>query len=311
MKNFFSIDMENNNEKNEYPQHIKPYVLREVDSNIAKRQEEATERIKDFDKQWMLPKWLSVIKSLFSGFGIVILAVLISSAIETGEGLFSTPRRIAFALAGIVLFGTAIALSLWERKRRATVEASQEFKDFVSYVESLSASVENALFLPSDKVEVDVFYYPCKDKNGKIKDNPYFKYLNQSVDLFTENGKLCLADGGGVIGIDINAFTGIQVNPKRVSFAGWGKDQAYNKGIYKEYKMTVDSRGVLHVKNSCSVQFTLDGENYELVIPPYELPHFERLLGMKAQLLSNDEDNGQEEVITPGTEKVDKEESNN
>ena len=73
------------------------------------------------------------------------------------------------------------------------------------------------------------------------------------------------------------------INPKSVTFAQWNKDTDYDKGEYKDYKISVDNLGILHIKNSCSLQFTKEGTAYEIIIPPYDIKSIERLTDLRAE----------------------------
>ena len=291
MRNFFAVEMAEKAD-NEYPEYRKRHIIREVDPDIAKRQEDVGKIAQDFQAKWALPNWLSTLKTLLGAFGFICFALLITAK---GE---NSANKLVFAILGTVASASFIVIMIYARQRRLKVEKSQEFKDFVSYTESLSSSINNSLKIPEDAIRVDIFCFPYQIKNGKIKGHTLFRYLNQPIDLFCEEGMLCLADAGAVFGINISDFTSITVNPRRVSFAGWSKQEMYNRGIYKEYKITAASTGILYVKNSCALHFTSDGEEYEITIPPYELPHFEKILGLKAQVSANSNDEDEEEEET-------------
>ena len=73
-----------------------------------------------------------------------------------------------------------------------------------------------------------------------------------------------------MIKIPLAAVGAVNVINKRLGFIGWSKEQTPNSPEYKPYKITVNNMGGLFVKWCFSVNLNLDGEEYEIIIPPYE-----------------------------------------
>ena len=104
-----------------------------------------------------------------------------------------------------------------------------------------------------------------------------FEYINFDMLVFREGEMLCLADDRSVIGIPLSDITGIYKINKRVNFSGWNKEDDFNTGAYKPYKITQNNYGILYIKPYYSLRFTGYGEVYEILFPAYELDTFVRL----------------------------------
>ncbi|MBO5312506.1 MAG: hypothetical protein J6B29_00935 [Clostridia bacterium] len=282
MKNLFGINIGNENE-DELSKELKSLVVRELDPYLTARQEEAMSKLDELESKWSMPSWLSVLRIALIGLGTALLVTVIRALLDMGADAFASPFTIVFAVLGAVLVGVGIALFVIEGKRRRGVESSDEYKTFVSYLNSLDASVEQSLKIPTDRASVDVLYLPYEEKDGKIKSNRHFKYLNIERSLFIEDGKLCIADGGYVYGISLDSIKALVLRDERISFAQWNKEEMFDKGEYKEYHISVDNTGVLHMKGLISLQLIKDGEELEITLPLYEKEAIESLTGLTVE----------------------------
>lgn len=283
MKNFFSVNLDELTHEDVYSPHQEPFIVRQLNVDCSEEQAKAVERYEEFQKKWSFPTWLIIARVVCICLGAILLVSVLRALLDSDASIFKNPYTISFLIGGIVLVGVGIFLFIYENKRRYNVESSPEFFEFMTYLNQLDNSLSKELELPVDKIQVDVFYYPYAIKNGEIKDNKGFKYINQALDLFVEGNKLCLADSGTVFGIDLSLFRRILINPEKVTFAGWCKIDEYNKGEFKDYDISMSTTGIFSIKNTCSIQFTKNEEKFEIVVPPYEVKHFEALLGIKAK----------------------------
>ena len=283
MKNLFSFNIEENSEISGISKYAEPFVLREADESIVDNQKKIAQKMDELEAKWALPTYLGYTKVIALGIGAMLLACCLMILIGVGFAYaFSAPLFVIGFAFGVLLFGFGIGCFIVEYKRKKQVEESDEYKKAMEYIDSLTKKSENYLNLPNEKVNVDVFFYPYIIRDDKIKDSSAFKYLNTSYYLFEENEKLCLANNNTVFGIDKSLFKRMVCDVKKTSFSIWNKDKPHSSEEYKKYKISLDHYGIYHVKNTCSVQLqTADGQNREIVIPPYEVPHFEKILGLK------------------------------
>lgn len=268
MKNLFAIDINNEREHGEF----EPFILRRVEKELSEKQNEAVDALEDHQKKASLSPWLTAAKYLSGAFFMIVLAAVL----KAGKSAFTNAPILILigAVCGVV------SLSLWltERKRSKTVAESDEFKDDVKNADQLAAECFARLNIPDDAKKADIFLRPYKIKNGKEKKAfDMFEYINTEFHVFREGDLLCIADVGSVIGISVKDMTGIHPIDKRVNFMGWNKEENFNKGVYKPYKMTSNQYGILFIKPCYSLHFFGLGEEYEIIFPAYELETFKSL----------------------------------
>lgn len=286
MKNFFSVNIDELSSEDTYFPHQEPFIIRRLNADSSDEQAQAVARYDELQKKWSFPTWLIIARVVCICLGAILLVTVLRALLDSDASIFKSPYAIAFLVAGAVLVCVGVFLFVCESRRRHKVESSHEFLEFMTYINQLDVSLSKELELPENRIQIDVFYYPYTVKNGEIKDNKSYKYINQSLDLFVEGHKLCLADSGTVFGIDLSLFRRILVNPEKVTFAGWCKAEEYNKGEFASHGISMSNAGVFTVRNTCSVQFTKDEEKFEIIVPPYEVKHLEAILGIKAHTVS-------------------------
>ena len=109
--------------------------------------------------------------------------------------------------------------------------------------------------------------------------------------VFAENGYLCMADLHTVYKIaPLDSFKKIEYITRKSSFDFWTKDEDFDSPKYKEYKISSDKyETVYYIKNLCSLQFELNGEEFELIIPPYDIYAIEELTGLHPEYPQDEE----------------------
>ena len=274
MKNLFAFDIGNETEHPECEEWSK-LVIRRTEDELSEKQDELSENLEEHKKNAELPSWLTIARSLCLLFFLIVLSA-------TAKAGFGTAMRNApgLVISGAVSGAAALVLWLIGRSKAKNVIESEDFNADVAEAEKINAESLASLGVPEDAAEVDVFTYFYELKNGKEKRKGIISdYMTMQFRAFREGEMLCLADVGGVIGIPIYNITGIHKINKRVSFMEWNKEEAFNKGEYKQYKMTSNNMGAIFIKPYYSLRFCDCGEEYEILFPAYELETFKRLTG--------------------------------
>lgn len=200
-------------------------------------------------------------------------AVTFSQIIEKAPWIFVV-GGVALALGGILHFVG--------KKHAKNVMESDESKHSIAQLESLSASVYSDLGVPDNARNVDIISVSYKEKNGEIKlesvvfDNPEFK-------IFADKDYFYLADLRGKYQFSRDAIRGIRTLKKNLMVKDWNKDEPYNSEKYKKYKISVDKYNRIYCNPCYILEVNIDGKLWGIYFPPYELPLFEALSGLKAE----------------------------
>ena len=109
----------------------------------------------------------------------------------------------------------------------------------------------------------------------------YTKYINMSLRMFAQEGKLCISDLANVYAFDLTSLKRIVKIKQRASFPFWNKTDKHDSAMYEKYGIKY-KRGAFTVKEFYALQLEKDGEEYAIYFPSYELPKFERLAEITA-----------------------------
>jgi len=107
-------------------------------------------------------------------------------------------------------------------------------------------------------------------------------YDNPIFHVFADSENLYFANLEGKYAFPLSSIKAINTVKETIRILEWNKDEQYNKGIYKEYKLREDDYGCIHSKCYHVMEIEHNGELWGIYFPCYELPTFEQLTGLKA-----------------------------
>lgn len=191
-----------------------------------------------------------------------------------------------FWLGGICLLAWFVINFLEKRKAKASLQ-SDESTQTLSHLETSTQSVYTQMNIPEDALDVDIlcFYYKTSEDGIKVCEKPMqlFSHFNCGLKIFKDEEYLYIGSMEGKYGIPLSGLSGIRTIAKKVRFSDWYKEEPFNAGIYKQYKMTKDQFGCIHSKPHYVLEFMYEGQLWGVYFPCYELPLFEELTGLKAE----------------------------
>lgn len=268
MKNLFGVNWQTGETDNE------KFVIRRVGSALSRKQEEAEEQIVGANKSANLPAWLLIVLYVCGGYALIVVVQVVFGLSETPFTEMYNNAPWVFYSGGACLV-VAVALFIYARlKHKKVVENPGVQTLLEDYEKTISKSYED-LRVPAESDSIDVFSYGYKIKNGKVRDGSGFaKYAVVAVKIFKENDMLCFADTSTVTAIPLSSIQGVFKINKNATFMNWTKEEAHNKGRFKPYKIRVNNYGTYFIKPYYSVRVVLSGEEYEIVLPGYELEVF-------------------------------------
>lgn len=272
MNNLFKIYNHENEE-------IKTYFIREISPEKKEQLDNMYDQFHNTDKKINGPFILIILIYLFGGLGAIFFIASINIFLETSK-FKSNDLIIHFtAITFIVL---AALLFIFLRARRKKVENSPEV---ISFIDSCNKMVDEsflALNVPSNALTMDILFVPTKkQKNGKEKHmKTLYSYINKPLKVFIEGDNLCFADCYSVLALKLDSFKYIKKKKKHISLT-WNKEKPYNDPEYKEYKIKYESYGLINIKYYYSVKHELNGEEFELLIPNYEIKQFISLIPLE------------------------------
>lgn len=253
------------------------FITNRVDAEFKKEIESVANTVAETGGKAELPKWLKIMKIICElGAALVLLALI--------RGARNSSVSQMFANAPVIFYGGGVCLVLWavlfcvEKLKYKKVDDSGEIDKALESMEELNLRSEDQLGIPHDHKKVDVLSFRYTEKNGKIKikEELFYKHMNNEMKLFRNGDDLCLADIDSVYSFPINDIKKYVLKKKKANMDEWNKDVPFNKGEYKQYKITSNDYGTIFCRYYAMQISDVFGE-YELFFPEYELAQFKAI----------------------------------
>lgn len=289
MKPFLGIDL-TTNKKNEQV-NGEEFVVAKPDLSLARALESSSENVEETIQKSKLPlpirigHWICGAVAALVAFGIINAlggedSVSLREAYQNAAWLFW--------LAGACLLAWVLLKLISVRKEKSVLETDESSQAFHALDQTCEA-VFLDLKVPEDAKEMDVlsFFYKVDGDNIKVceKAIQIAPYMNPIFHVFADSENLYFANLDGKYAFPLSAIKAIRSVKKSIRIMEWNKDEEYNKGIYKPYKLREDNYGCIGCKNYHIVEVEHDNETWGIYIPCYELPVIEELTGLKADAL--------------------------
>jgi hypothetical protein len=245
---------------------------------------ELDERVESFETTTSNAK-LHPILGLLKWVGLFLVLIVLRGLLEVGfeQAMRNAPLlMIAGILGGIV----SAVLFIIGKIKKDRVYNEEDVGTQLDMLEVSAKRVFAELEVPESSIPTDILLFrfvvkdgECKAKEFGLSVTPYF---NHEMRAYLKDYNLCLADVGGVYSFPLESLRRITTVKKRIILPEWNKEENYNKGIYKQYKIGSNQYGV-SVKPYYILELEKDGEEYGIYFPSYELPTFESLTLLHAE----------------------------
>lgn len=291
MKPFLGIDLTVNKKNEAF--NGEEFVVATPDPSLARSLESSSENAEEAIEKSKLPLPVRIGRWICGVLGVLaILGILKALGGEDGVSLGEAYQNASwiFWLGGACLVTWALLMLIGLRKQKAVLEAD-ESTQALDHLDRMCKAVFLDLKVPEDAKEVDILSFFYKVKNDEIKVCEKVlqtaPYQNPIFHIFTDSEHLYLANLEGKYAIPLSALKVIRTVKKTIPIriTEWNKDEAYNKGIYKQYKLQEDDYGCIACKTYHILEFEHGTEQWGIYFPCYELPVIEELTGLKAEAL--------------------------
>lgn len=277
MKPFLGIDL-TTNKKNEQLNGT-GFLSAKPSMALSQALEQSQNTVTATVEQAKLPKLFRIIQFVCGITAALLLVSILKADVSLAEGYQNAPW--IFWTSGICLIIWLVLKLLSIHKEKAVLSADENTQVF-SHWEHTADAVYAELSVPADAKEVDILSFFYKEKDGSIKvcekGMQVAPYFNPTFKIFTDAEYLYLANLEGKYAFPLSSITGIHTVKKHIRIAGWNKETPYNKGIYKQYKLTTDNYGCIHCKSYHILGLNQNGEIWGVYFPNYELPVFEEAI---------------------------------
>ena len=270
MKPFLGIDLTTDRKNDQYNGNA--FLVQKPSSALSKSLELSTEKAEKTIEQSKLPRLLRIIQCICGIAAFLITCGILRAGVSFTEGYHNAPWL--YWTAGIC---AVVWLILWllSKQKAKTVLETEESEQTFSHLEGVSAAIYAELAVPANAKDIDIlsFCYKVKDDKVKVveKGIQFSQYSNPEFKIFADEENLYLANLEGKYAFPFSSIVKIHTVKKRISIAHWNKEEKFNEGIYKPYKLTQDNYGVIHCKQYHILELNHQGESYGIYFPSYEL----------------------------------------
>lgn len=255
-------------------------ITSEQETALDKSIEEAADIV---FKKAKLPLWMRIIEWVCGIVALLLISGILKSDVDLATAYYNAAPL--FYIAGVTLV-VAVVIAIAGAVKSRKVLNSDESKATIDRADNFAKSLYTYLGVPADAENIDVLMMWYKEKNGerKIKKIIDETHQNHEYKVFVNGTSLCFADPRVKYELPLEGITAIKRIKEKVVVSDWNKEESYNSKTYKPYKITADKNEINYFfKYYLSLEFTANGEEYEMFFPPYEEELLAKLTGFTAE----------------------------
>lgn len=287
MRPFLGIDI-TEDQKNEQ-QNGKEFLSAEPSAAMSAALDTSSERAINMIAQSKLPLFIRVLHWICGAVGGIILLGILKAVTGADRVSFAEAYQNAgwlFWLGGICLVAWQ-ALKIVSRRKEKCVMESDESDAILSNWNTIADTIFAELDVPADAQTVDLLSFTYKIKNGmavaRTRGMDVTPYHNMEYRMFTDHEALHIANVEGRYSFPRSSFRAIRTVTKGIWIPVWNKETAPNQEPYKQFKLSTNNYGHLHVKQHYILELDYLGESWGIYFPNYELSAFEAMTGLHAE----------------------------
>lgn len=238
-----------------------------------------------------LPLALTVLQYLFVAVFAIALGIWVSSGTKLTELMKTSIYIPILMLVGFLGFSVISVIDIMKSKKFAKEHGIENISELEEYAEiheldeeaeaAEAARVKAELGIPEDALDMDFlsFFYREGD-SGPFPIKP-FDFMTMEMFAYSDGEHLHIADYNNVYSIEKASIKGIEKTEKETTLLGWSKEESFDSEKYAEFEIKENDEGFIVIPCYYSVRIDADGEEYELLIPPYEADALAKLAGIE------------------------------
>ncbi len=281
MKPLFCIDITEN--KNNFVSSGAEFVVQETEEYLIEDALDSANNVDIAVEKARMPLPIRILHIISAIGSIIFLRVFLEVAFDGLDAIKNAfnnaPYIFVIGICCAVFYLVVFLLSLKKKKK---VLSSEEVNNANNDYEKRSEAIFSRLNVPSNALKMDVMHFTYKVKKDEIqfKGNgmsPTPVYMLE-FRVFVEEENLFLASLEAKWSIPLAEIGEIEKQEKRIGFNGWNKEVPYDKGEYKQYKISRDNYGITYMKTYYIVKINHNSEEFGLYLPCYEIENFKKLI---------------------------------
>ncbi len=288
MKPFLGFDLTENKKNEQY--NGDEFLSVKTSESQLQAFEKAAENGLELVEKAKLPLPFRIIQGICGIGGLLLASGIVRAWGDSEEMTFARMYENApwmFWVCGVCVVVWGILKLMGNKKAKTTIE-SDEGNLTKSRLDSVINTIYAEMGVPESAPETDILSFGYKLKDGEItaktRGFEITPYNNLIYRVFSDKDNLCLVNMEGRYEFPISEIKAIRTVKKSIVISDWNKEESPKKGIYKQYKLSVDNQDCVHLKPYHILELEHKGEVWGIYFPCYELPVFEKLTGLKAEI---------------------------
>ena len=238
-------------------------------------------------------KWIKISRALWvvRTFWLILSLACIKGIIEgylmiiaSGRSLVQAlQRNILLECIVLLIMGVNAIFFLLDRRVVRAVDHDTAAFEIRIEKEKVEHRIEKFINSPRKKKKVDILSFSYQNKGTTIEIiNPV---NNNAAYIYSQDGFLSLALNDRVYAVPLNRLKAIHIIRKKISLAGWNKNDNPDQIRYKKAGLVLEGDKGMALDYFCALEWMDDGEKWPLFFPAYERQAFTELTKLQ---LSND-----------------------
>ena len=235
-----------------------------------------------------LNRHISKMLNVFS-VGFLINAILFALGVlflcfYIGDLLNNDTVQMAYLIGGMLSLIAAFAIYVYRTKIKKPHAESQEYETFSDEMDRFYDLCARSLNVPEKAQEVEIYTYLYTEEKG-VRENfcSNNAYINETMKIFEEDGKLCIYCADSVWGVPIDSIDEIVEIKENIFFSEWDKEIPHNKGDYMQYRIEELPDGDYKINGYYTIKFNYNDSHYEILVPKYEIEHFNKIINLNSK----------------------------
>lgn len=283
MKPLFGIDL--TQDKHNERSNCQAFLVDTVSPESSAALDRAVSDAQKLQKKTSLPIILQIVMTVCAILPVSFVLGFLRAFSENDDLTLAQAFQNAGELlaVAVVFFLIFLALLIYSKTRKKRIAAEMNAETLEKRLEQMTAAVYNELGVPENAPAVELLVFGYQMKDGEVKPKAVKAgvgpYANIEFRVYTEGGRLYIADVTSKYAVDRSALRNIRMVKKAIRLPAWIKPVPHDYGVYKQFKITVDQYGV-YMKYHYALEFEQDGELWGIYFPSYELPAIKEILGI-------------------------------
>jgi len=280
MKYLFCVKKLSNS--NDYAMDGEELIIRSISSDTSKMLDEYSNEYQAQYKKAQISRVFVFLK-LFLYLGGASLLIALLSNITSNFDIFTYLKEqwVLLLILGIII-GLYLVIKNYEKHKNIQLENDLNLKNIEEKLDQMTRICHEELGIHQEGLKIDflAFRYTIQNNQFKVINSPYSSLLNIEMSVYMDRDLLNIYDVNDMYQIPKSSFRRISRIDKRVLIPLWNKNESFNSITYKPYKISMIQNSLIQIRWYYDIEFEIDGEEYHLFLPNYEIKGFSELIDL-------------------------------